>query len=91
MGQCVICPAMRLCRCGGSPSTTWYTFISFDSDSRAEGMLFSLMALLSVWGGNSVDRAAAGQDAVWWVGDWALGEFLLPGVFNILPGSVCSS
>jgi len=51
----------------------------------AEGMLFSLMALLSVWGGNSVDRAAAGQDGglVGW-GLARMGEFLLPGVFNIL-------
>jgi S-DNA-T family DNA segregation ATPase FtsK/SpoIIIE len=49
----------------------------------AEGMLFSLIALLSVWGGNSVDRAALGEDGglVGW-GLARMGEFLLPGPLN---------
>jgi S-DNA-T family DNA segregation ATPase FtsK/SpoIIIE len=51
----------------------------------AEGMLFSLIALLSVWGGNSVDRAALGEDGglVGW-GLARMGEFLLPGPLNTL-------
>jgi len=51
----------------------------------AEGMIFSLIALLSVWGGNSVDRAALGQDGglVGW-GLARMGDFLLPGPLNTL-------
>jgi S-DNA-T family DNA segregation ATPase FtsK/SpoIIIE len=49
----------------------------------AEGMIFSLMAFLAVIGGNSVDRASAGQDGglVGW-GLARMGEFLLPGFMN---------
>lgn len=51
----------------------------------AEGMIFSLIALLSIWGGNSVDRAALGEDGglVGW-GLARMTEFLLPGLLNIL-------
>jgi DNA segregation ATPase FtsK/SpoIIIE, S-DNA-T family len=51
----------------------------------AEGMIFALIALLSVWGGNSVDRAATGEDGgmVGW-GLARMGEFLLPGPLNAL-------
>ncbi|MEI8131580.1 MAG: DNA translocase FtsK, partial [Leptolinea sp.] len=51
----------------------------------SEGMLFSLIALLSVWGGNSVDRAGMGEDGglVGW-GLARMGEFLLPGPLNTL-------
>lgn len=56
----------------------------------AEGMLFSLNALLSAWGGNSVDRAAMGEDGglVGW-GLARMGEFLLPGPLNILVWMGC--
>jgi DNA segregation ATPase FtsK/SpoIIIE, S-DNA-T family len=49
----------------------------------AEGMVFSLMAFLAVIGGNSVDRASAGQDGglVGW-GLARMSEFLLPGFLN---------
>jgi S-DNA-T family DNA segregation ATPase FtsK/SpoIIIE len=49
----------------------------------AEGMAFSLMAFLAVVGGNSVDRASAGQDGglIGW-GLARMGEFLLPSFLN---------
>jgi S-DNA-T family DNA segregation ATPase FtsK/SpoIIIE len=49
----------------------------------AEGMIFALMAFLAVIGGNSVDRASAGQDGglVGW-GLARMSEFLLPGFLN---------
>lgn len=49
----------------------------------AEGMIFALMAFLAVIGGNSVDRASAGQDGglVGW-GLARMGEFLMPGFLN---------
>jgi S-DNA-T family DNA segregation ATPase FtsK/SpoIIIE len=51
----------------------------------AEGMLFAFVALLSIWGGNSVDRASAGSDGglIGW-GLARMGEFLLPGPVNAL-------
>ncbi len=48
-------------------------------------MIFSLIALLSVWGGNSVDRAAKGEDGglVGW-GLARMSDLLLPGPLNTL-------
>lgn len=51
----------------------------------AEGMLFSLVAILSLWGGNSVDRAGLGEDGglVGW-GLARMSQSLLPGLLNTL-------
>jgi DNA segregation ATPase FtsK/SpoIIIE, S-DNA-T family len=51
----------------------------------SEGMVFSLTALLSLFGGNSVDRAGMGQDGglIGW-GLARMGEFILPVPLNIL-------
>lgn len=49
----------------------------------AEGLLFALVALLSIWGGNSVDRAGMGEDGglIGW-GLARMSQFILPGFLN---------
>lgn len=51
----------------------------------AEGMIFALVALLSIWGGNSVDRAGLGEDGglIGW-GLARMSQFILPGFLNSL-------